>query len=247
MNEYAMWKIFISKETNVEKIIQDIHSWKFLVFDFFDKELKKYVANKVITYFDNGMIFQSKKQVYENLVEALSNTEKELQDIHLVYQEIKAYILFEENQTFLITFQLPNKEELYPLDYQFKLLKDDAVPLNGNQEKLEFSSWSTLIFNAELSNFATDWINYIPDLEERAFMQTKYILINKFIQKEMSLLEKIKLEENIQGHHKFQEIYDKIMKILPKIDQQMKNEWKVQQFKENPIKMNVPKTKKMKN
>lgn len=241
-----MWKIFISKETNVEKIIQDIHAWKLIVFDFFDKELKKYVANKVITYFDNGMIFQSKKHVYENLVEALSNTEKELQDIHLVYQEIKAYILFEEEQTFLITSKLPNIESIYPINYGFQLLKDDAVPLNGNQEKLDFSSWSTLLFNAELSNFSTDWINYVPDLDERAFIQTKYILLNKFIHKEMSLLEKIKIEENIQKHHKFSEIYEKIVKILPKIDQQMKNEWKVQQFKDNNIKINVPKNKKMK-
>ncbi len=223
-----MWKIFQNNDLNLMSSFQSINDWKLYVFDKMDVKLKEYFAKKVVVYFDNNMIFNQKRGMHENLLDSLSFAEKEMQQVYDLFPSIRAFWLPEDAGSFLITLNLPQEEDLFPTKkYGFKLIKDDAVPATGQLEKLQHTSWGTLVFSPELSDFARGWIDYTPGLEERTVLQAKYIILqNHFKNGEFSLLEKIEFEEKIEEHHQFKELYEKIYKVMPKIESSLEDEWR---------------------
>lgn len=223
-----MWKIFQAKELTVLEAFQSVSDWKALVFSKMDIRLKQYFAEKVVIHFDNMMLFQQKRGMHENLMEALSIAEKEMQNADILFQEIRCFWIPEEEQSFLITLNLPAEESFYPNGkYGFELIKDDAVPMEGRKDKLQQTSWENLVFSPDLSDFARGWINYTPALEERSKLQAKFILLNaNFKKPELSLLEKIQFEEKIETHPQYNELYNKVLRIMPRIESSLEQEWR---------------------
>lgn len=223
-----MWKIFQNRDLDLLESFQSVNDWKDVVFSRMDIKLKQYFANKVVVYFDNKMLFQQKNGLHENLMESLSLAEKDMQQISGLFPDIRAFWIPENNNSFLITLNLPNDEGLYPNGkYGFELLKNDAEPGNGKLEKLQHDSWGNLVFSSELSDFARGWINYTPSIEERTSLQVKYLIMTtNFKNKEHSLMEKIQFEENIENYPQFEELYNKILRVMPKIESTLEEEWR---------------------
>lgn len=223
-----MWKIFQSKNLEILESFHSVNDWKDLVFSRMDIKLKQYFAHKVVVYFDNKMLFQQKNGMHENLMESLSLGEKEMQQVGALFPDIRAFWIPESNNSFLITSNLPNEESLYPRGkYGFELVKDNATPGEGKLEKLQHDSWGNLVFSSELSDFARGWINYTPSLEERTVLQVKYIIMTtNFRNKDMSLMEKIQFEENVEKYPQFEELYNKILRVMPKIESSLEEEWR---------------------
>jgi len=223
-----MWKIFQNKKEDVLESFQSVNDWKDSVFSKMDINLKQYFAEKVVVYFDNMMLFQQNRGMHENLMEALSISEKEMQQTSGLFPDIRCFWLPENKNTFLITLNLPDEQIYYPNGkYGFELIKDDAVPAGGKLERLQHDSWGNLVFSAELSDFSRGWINYTPGLVERTILQVKYIILTtNFKKNEYSLLEKIQFEENIDKYPQFEELYNKILRVMPKIESSLEEEWR---------------------
>lgn len=223
-----MWKIFQNKNLEILDSFQSVNDWKNLVFSRMDIKLKQYFAQKVVVYFDNKMLFQQKNGMHENLMESLSLAEQDMQQVSPLFPDIRAFWIPENNNSFLITFNLPSEEGLYPSGkYGFNLVKDDAVTSNDKVDKLQHESWGNLVFSSALSDFARGWINYTPSLEERTILQVKYIILNtSFKNRESSLVEKVQFEENIEQHPQFEDLYNKILRVMPKIESSLEEEWR---------------------
>jgi hypothetical protein len=241
-----MWKIFYNKNIDKLETRELVNSWKRYVFSKLDIKVKKYFAEKVVVDFDNKMIFQQKKGMHENLMESLAFAENNIKDYLLIFKEVRAYLIEEDNgDNFLIVSNLPNDESYYPSienKFEFKLIEDDAIPLNGKFEKMEYLSWGTLVFNVSLSDFYRGWINFTPSLEKRTELQTKFILSNvNYKKNELSLTEKIEFEKTITENSQYDELYQKILKIMPKIESSLEQEWRVKVVSQTSDKKKIKK------
>jgi len=223
-----MWKIFQNNDLNILESFQSVNDWKDLVFSKMDIKVKQYFAKKVVVYFDNMMLFKQKRGMHENLLDALSNAEKDMQKISGVFPSIRAFWIPENKNSFLITTNLPDEDEFYPIGkYGFKLMIANASAIDGKLEQLQHDSWGNLVFDAELSDFSKGWINYTPDLNERASLQSKHIIMGAtFKDGVYSLLEKVQFEENIESYPQFKELQEKILRVMPKIESSMEDEWR---------------------
>lgn len=222
-----MWKIFQNTNNTIIDTIQPINDWKITVFSQIDIEVKKYFASKLVVYFDNMMLLNQTRGMHENLLESLSIAEKDMQNSSLLFPDIYCYWLPENNNSFLITLNLPNNNLYYPINiYGFNFIKKESFIEEHKLDVLNNSSWKNLIFSLRLSEFSKGWIDYTPNLEERAYLQTKYIILNNNILKSGTLLENISLEENIKNYPKFEELYNKILRIMPKIESSLEDEWR---------------------
>lgn len=222
-----MWKIFTNQTLTSIETFQAVNDWKSIVFQKTDFKLKKYFAEKVAVYFDNAMLLKKSQGLHDNLLEALSLAEKEIQNLYSIFPDIKCLVMPEDYNSVLITVNLPNDNTYYPKDYGFNLFTDNAEPNATKIARLKNQSWENLIFSIEISDFARGWINHTPSLEERTELQVKHILLSKnFQNKNLTLLEKVKYEEDIKKHFQYNELYNKIIKIMPKIETTLEEEWK---------------------
>ena len=223
-----MWKNFYTKKTDLNIVIPSLEDWKKLVFEEESLKVKEYFATKVVVYFDNMMIFHQKKGLHTNLLDALGLAEKEMSAAYLLFKPINFYLI-KEDSGFSLLISGFKSNDLYH-DYSerinFKLINNHLDNL-VNIEDLKFNSWSSLAFDFSLVNFSQNWINYTPNLEERSRLQAEHILYNMSFKKaEVSMLEKIKFQENITEHPQYQELLDKVMKIMPKIESSLEQEWR---------------------
>jgi hypothetical protein len=238
-----MWKIFSKKDLDIEDTINSIEIWKKEIFSLVEVTVKEYFAKKVTVYFDNNMIFQQKRGLHFNLMEALSTAEKEMLNSGGVFGKIELYWLREEDNQILIIFGLDDDKEYTLTDMGFNLIKKDALPLSNNLEELEHNSWKTLIFDVELVNYVTSWINYTPNIEERSVLQAEYILFNMhFKNQDIGLLERIEFEENIKHHSSYKELCNKVLRIMPKIESSLEQEWNTGKISTKDIKTKQKKT-----
>jgi hypothetical protein len=225
-----MWKIYHTNELNFIETMQSIEDWKQSVFNKMDLKVKKYFAKKMVSHFDNRMIFQQDKSSHENLMEALSDSEKQMIEIDLLFPSIKFYWMVnqDDSTSFIITKGLPEDFAFYP-EPKHNLIAYQENP-NFNTDKIyemEHKSWSTLVFDINICNYSKGWINYVPSLEERCAIQTQEILMNTVLKNEnLTLLEKVELEENITNNKSYQELYKKISKIMPNINKSLVSEWR---------------------
>lgn len=239
-----MWKIFYIESVDHAKVLNSIDTWSARVFNFYEIKLKHYFAQKVAMHFDNMMIFQQKRGLHQNLFESLSLAEKEMQNVSGVFPSITSYWIRDQDGSYLITFGLKEKE-LFPEIEGFKILKDNTMPMEGKNEKLRNMSFSNLVFDAELVNYSQNWINFTPSLEERSVIQTEFILFNMYFRKNpSSLLEKIQFEENIKTHPQYEELYGKVLKVMPKIENSLEQEWRTTTINYEDIQAKVRRSRK---
>ncbi len=223
-----MWKIFINNELDVNQTFEALNIWKNLVYSKLNIKVKKYLAEKIVVYFDNKVLFKKDGSVHDMLMSALSQTEKDIEEMQSIFPDVKCFIIPEDKNSILITFNLPESKEYYPEEeFRFNLIQKN---IDFNYEKIKQfknKAWENLIFSLEITDLANSWINYTPSLEKRVELQTKYILLNKnFKNEELSLLEKINLEENITKTQNYKELYKKIEKIMPQIEDKLNIEWR---------------------
>lgn len=225
-----MWKIFYKSNQDFKESLKIIETWKNFVFSKMDNKVKKYFAEKVVVLFDNKMIFNAKNGLHENLIESLVQVEENISSYDLLFKQIKAFIIFDDETIFLITKNLPIDEEFWPTKkngYGFELYADTANLVSDKVEELEFNSISTMIFDVALSDFYKGWINFTPDMNKRTELQTNYILMMMNSKNEkQSLVNQIEYEKDLKGKTKYQDIYDKILKLMPKIESHLENEWR---------------------
>jgi hypothetical protein len=241
-----MWKIFYSPETIQWKSFQALEAWKEELFNTLESHIKDYFAKKVVVYFDNMMIFHQKRGLHHNLMESLSLAEKEMQEVGSLFPSVYIYVLKEDNGCALITSGLEDKyiDTLSP--YGFELVENNAHPGTDKEEKMKFLSWSTLVFDIELVNFAKGWINHTPSLDERSILQAEYILMNMHFRKnESTLLEKIEFKKNIKNHPQYEELYQKVLRVMPKIESSLEQEWRTAII-QTKIQQNIGQIKKTK-
>ena len=238
-----MWKLFIKENTSVEEILDDLDKIKASIFYAFEKEVKEYFAKKVVIYFDNFMIFQQKRGLHINLMEALSTAEKDKLDIRGVFPKVDLYWIREDLTHTLVIFGLDNEKEFFLEEQGFKLIQRDSKPKKKQQE-LEHIAYKTLLFDVELVNYAINWVNHTPEIEERSLLQAEYILLNMHFKKEdLSLLEKIEFEKNIKSHPSYNELYNKVLRVMPKIENSLEQEWRTGNLEKIVIQHNQNKRK----
>lgn len=235
-----MWKNFYTKKTDLNIVFQSLEDWKTAIFNEESLSVKEYFATKVVVYFDNMMIFHQKKGLHNNLLDSLGLAEKEMSAANLVFKPINFYLIKEEIGFSLVTSGLKVTEKFLEMGEKlgFKLVDSELSGL-VNFEHLKFNSWSTLVFDFELVNFSQNWINFTPTIEERSRLQAENILYNMSFKKaELSMVEKIKFEENITKHPQYQELLDKVLKVMPKIESSLEQEWrtKIITLKDNAVK-----------
>lgn len=223
-----MWKIYETNQLTITETFQSLEDWKASIFNQMEITVKTYFANKMVSHFDNRMIFQQTKSSHENLMEALSDSEKQMMDLDILFPEIKIYWLQEDDKAFIITKNLPETKNFEPEPkHNLIILKKNPAPNNQYINELEHKAWGAVAFNMNICNYSKGWINYIPSIEERCALQTKVIIMNTMLKnKEYSLLEKIELEENIKNHKAYNELYDRMLKIMPKINKSLTEEWR---------------------
>ena len=177
-------------------------------------------------YFDHSMVFKKNEGIHDNFLNALAIAEKELQNIDFLFPDIKCFLIAEDCNSVLITLNL--KENMpSPIKFGFQLENENLIPNLDKIKYLQHNSWENLIFSTDISDFYNSWINYAPNIKKRAELLVEYLLINKQLNiKEMSMIEKINFEKNIKNHHKYQELYDKIIKFMPQIQSSLEGEWK---------------------
>jgi hypothetical protein len=222
-----MWKIFFNSEESFLTVLQALEKWKAEIFNNMQNEIKQYFAKKVVVYFDHMMMFNQKKGIHQNLMDALSQGEKEMQSLDSIFNPVKIYLVNEENGVGLITLNLDDKY-LYSLEeYGFILVKNNAKLNDVKEIRLNNMSWGTLVFDLELVNYASGWIDWTPSLEERSKLQAQYIIVSMYCKKETSLLDKVKFEENIENHPQYEELYNKVYRVMPKVENSLEDEWKI--------------------
>jgi hypothetical protein len=225
-----MWKIFFNQEENYLTVLQAVENWKIELFNIIQNEIKQYFAKKVVTYFDNLLMFQQKqkKEIHTCLLESLSQAEKEMQDIGGLFGRIEIYLVKEDQGVGLISFGLEDRH-IYSLQkYGFSIVKNNAKITDSKLISLKQISWSSLVFDVDLINYAINWIDWAPNLEERAKAQATYLLMTTYYKSNLNLTmkEKIEFEEKIENHPKYTEIYQKVYRLMPKIEIQLEEEWK---------------------
>lgn len=225
-----MWNIFFNKEDNYLINLQSVEKWKVEIFGLIQNEIKQYFAKKVVTYFDYSHMFQQKqtKEMHTHLFESLSQAEKEMQDIGGLFNTIEVYLVKEENGVGLISFGLEEKYFKSLEKFGFSLVKPNISITDFQLKKLKQMSWSSLVFDIELVNYALGWIEWAPSLEERAACQAVHLLMTSYCKSSSSLTmkEKINFEEKVDKHPKYNEIYEKVYRLMPKIENQLEEEWK---------------------
>lgn len=223
-----MWKIYETNQLTILETFQSIEDWKYSIFHQMEIKVKSYFAHKMVSHFDNRMIFQQNKSSHENLMEALSDSEKQMNNLDILFPEIKLYWMQEEDGSFIISKNLPEFKNFEPEPkHNLNLITRNPVANNQYINELEHKSWSSIAFNMGLCNYAKGWINYIPTLEERCSLQTKVIIMNTLLKnKDYSLSEEVDLEENITKHKAYNDLYERMIKIMPKINKSLTDEWR---------------------
>lgn len=225
-----MWKIYKTNQLNILETFQSIEDWKHSVFNQMDMKVKQFFADKMVSHFDNRMIFQSNKSSKENLFESLSDTEKQMTSADILFKPIKFYwIPSEDDDSFVISYGLPEIPSFYPEPkHNLTLYNDNPTLGNDKIYEIENKAWSTLVFDIRLCNYSKGWINYIPSIEERCLLQTKVVLMNMILKnkEDCSLLEKVEIEEKIKEHPHFQELHNKMVKAMPKLQKSLTDEWR---------------------
>lgn len=244
-----MWKIFFNQEESYLTVMQAVENWKLGLFNIIQNEIKQYFAKKVVTYFDNLLMFQQKqkKEVHTCLLESLSQAEKEMQDIGGLFGRIEIYLIKEEQGVGLISVGLEDRHIYTLQEYGFSLVKDNVKISDSKLLTLKQISWSSLVFDVDLINYALGWIDFAPSLEERAKAQATHLLMTTYCKSNLNLTmkEKIEFEENIESHPKYNEIYQKVFRVMPKIETQLEEEWK-NTIDSNKLDSNFGKIKKTK-
>lgn len=226
-----MWKIFYKTNKDLKESIEIIDTWKNFVFSKMDIKVKKYFAEKIVVLFDNKMIFNAKNGLHENLIESLVQVEENISSYGLIFKQIKAYMIFDEDSVFLVTKNLPDDQDFWPTKkngFGFELHADNVHLVLDKIEDLEFNSLSMMVFDVALSDFYKGWINFTPEMKKRTELQTNYILMmmNAKNNEEISLVNQIEYEKNLKEQTKYQELYNKILKLMPKIETHLENEWR---------------------
>lgn len=222
-----MWKVFTNTTFNIPETIKEVSKWKSFVYDYENVKFKKYFAEKVSLYFDNGMLFKKSEGIHDNFLNALSMAEKEIEKADFLFPDVKCFLITENNNNVLVTLNLGKERMISPINYGFILENENPTPNLQKIKQLQHNSWETLIFSTEISDFYNGWINYTPEIEKRAESLVEYLLINKQLTaKEMSMVEKIYVENNIKNHHQYKDLYDRIIKIMPKIETSLEEEWR---------------------
>jgi hypothetical protein len=245
-----MWKIFFNKEENYLTVLQEVENWKIELFNMIQNEIKQYFAKKVVTYFDNLLIFQQKQQkreVHICLLDSLSQAEKEMQDIGGLFGRIEIYLIKEDKGVDLISFGLEDRYIDSLQKYGFLIVKNNVKVTDSKLISLKQISWNSLVFDIDLINYAINWIDWVPSLEERAKIQATYLLMTSYCKSNLNLTmkEKIEFEEKIENHPKYDEIYHKVYRLMPKIEIYLEEEWK-NTVNTNKLNSNFGKIKKTK-
>lgn len=221
-----MWSIFTTNKNNANEILENIEDVKNLIFRIYEKKVKEHFAQKMVVYFDNYMILNKDKGLHVNLFEALSRSEKEMRAINSLFPDIQLYWFQEKNESSFMIKNLKEEDfvalEKVGFDFIYK-----TTNLTGDNKKLEFESMQTLLFSINLVNYAKDWIDHTPTAEERSRLQAVFMFLDMKVKKEnLDLYQQIELERSLSENEAFQSLYDKIYKIMPKIEQSLEREWK---------------------
>lgn len=226
-----MWHHFYYKKEDLIDLLDVLKKWQNHVFKIQTEEIKKYFAKKMVVYFDNKMIFNAKEGLHNNLIYALSESEKEMNNVDKLFPSIKAFIIKENigysvliaSENKLINFNiLLEHTEKFNLD---SLLKVKLLEMKKNALEM-------LIFDFNLVNYAQNWIQFTPGLKQRSELQAKYVLMQKILKKnDMSILEETEIEKNIENHQQYQELLEKIQKFIPKMELVLEKEIKEKEEK----------------
>lgn len=222
-----MWKLFYINN-NLSSSLIAANSWKDILHNKLNISVKKYFAEKVTIYFDNHMLFKQGDGIHENLMEALAQAEADMHDAIPLFPDVNFYLIPEKDVTFLAVEGLSDNPEYLPESRLGIISFDENAELsNERKSKIKFSSWSSLVFSIELCEFGKGWINYTPTLEERAILQSKYIISSSnFKKNELSLLQKIQFDSKIDTYPQFEALFSKLLKVMPKMENSLEDEWK---------------------
>ena len=220
-----MWKNFYTDKKDFNKIISNLGIVKENIIDLESKNVKKYFANKLVTYFDNLMLLKQKNGIHGNLLEALSIAEKDMLNIDGVFPNVYCYLI-EEDSVLSVLFR--NYKEDYNFIKTYFNSTDYSWNNSVNIDELMFESWCNVMFDINQINYSVDWIEYVPSLEDRCTLQAEYILYQTtFKSGEFSLLEKIAFEKNIKNHPQYEKLIDRLIKVMPKIENYLQHEWEI--------------------
>lgn len=224
-----MWQNFYTSSNNLLTTLASMDRIKKDIYDMESIKLKEYFAKKVVLAFDNLMIFFASNGLDMNLKQALAESQEEMNSAKPLFPEIKMYLLKEDVGYSLMISNLEASDvaigmlEVSGFDY---VGQEDGII--ENLPKLEFNSWSTLAFHFSLVNYSHSWINYTPILEERAIQQAEHILFRMTFKKtDSNLHEKLLFLENIKKHPNYKELYEKIVRLMPKLETSLEKQWRV--------------------
>ncbi len=224
-----MWQNFYTQTNNIANVIASLEKVRKDIFDMESVKVKEYFARKVVLAFDNLMIFFAGNGLDLNLRKALAESQEDMRDAAHLFPEIKMYLIKEDVGYSLIVKNLEATDIVIGLldVFGFNYMGQEDSVIN-DIAKLEQNSFSTLAFNFSLVDYSRSWINYTPALEERAIKQAEHILFRMTFKKiESSIKEQMQFLENVKNHPNYKELYQKIIRLMPKLESSLEKQWRM--------------------
>lgn len=234
-----MWQNFYTQNNNITNILTSLEQVRKDIFDMESVKVKEYFARKVVLAFDNLMIFFAGNGLDVNLRKALAESQEDMRDALPLFPEIKMYLIKEDVGYSLMVKNLEATDVVIGLfdvfGFQYMGQEDGVVT---DIARLEFNSFSTLAFNFSLVDYSRSWINYTPALEERAIQQAEHILFRMTFKKiESSVKEQMQFLENVKNHPNYKELYQKIIRLMPKLESSLEKQWRISIVEGDKLKM----------
>lgn len=236
-----MWQNFYTPSNNIVSILTSMENVKKNIFEIESIKIKECFAKKVVGSFDNLMIFFSDNGIALNLQKALAESQEDMRASQMLFPDIKMYLIAEDNGYSLMIKNLEYSDVIIGLldSLGFKYMGQEDSNIE-NMPMFEFNALSQLAFSFSLVNYSRSWINFTPTIEERAHQQAEIILLRMTFKKiESSLMERMQFLENIKKHPNYKELYNKIMRLMPKLESSLEK-----QFRVSSVVMNIPGNKR---
>ncbi len=219
---------FITKEKSADALIKKIESLGGDLFKFLSSELSSSFAKSFIFSFDYLSILKKENDIqYKIDVSFQSANDSFFKSLELgIFPKIEAYIFTYNDLYFVALSGLDCYFGVHEIIRQNKFLKFKRILSEDERQiknffrttdNFEEMSWKNTVINPKTVAISDEWFNFVPSLNDRAVEQTiNLFLQNKQKEKDLSLLEIINFRKEVQSHHQFPSVKEKIIKILEK-------------------------------
>ena len=219
-----MWTLFNYKNDNISEIFKSIDLIKKEVLSLLQSEVREYFSTKAVVYFDNNRLLDKKQGLHDNLLLALSDAEKEMvteQRDFKLFPTVRYQWFHEDGKNvFAIDTTEESVIEIFKV-FNFEIFKRNVRMFAHKEVDLQYYSTGGILFDLALVNFAKNWVDFVPNFEQRCQLQVEFILTKSL---KSTGIKNVSRNE-IYKHEKYAALLEKVQKVMPQIEREMIVNW----------------------